>query len=98
MLIFFTALHKGLYRQISQMISVCIIHGGIGPHFFSEKLFLQVCGKPTRPATLDEVDDETFKEMLRKVRFFLKLQQAKLGSYAGRVPLLIQCFCIVAAT
>lgn len=46
----------------------------MGPHFFSEKLFLQVCGKPTRPATLDEVDDETFKEMLCKVSIFLKLQ------------------------
>jgi len=52
------------------MISVCIIHGGMGPHFFSEKLFLQVCGKPSSPATLDEVDDETFKEMLCKVSIF----------------------------
>ncbi|XP_052413120.1 uncharacterized protein LOC127958334 [Carassius gibelio] len=71
------ALHKGLYRQISQMISVCIIHGGMGPHFFSEKLFLQVCGKPTRPATLDEVDDETFKEMLCKIKEAGTLPEAK---------------------
>ncbi|XP_039524304.1 uncharacterized protein LOC120477014 [Pimephales promelas] len=71
------ALHKGLYRQISQMISVCIIHGGMGPHFFSEKLFLQVCGKPSSPATLDEVDDETFKEMLCKIKDAETVAEAK---------------------
>ncbi|XP_048063959.1 G2/M phase-specific E3 ubiquitin-protein ligase-like isoform X2 [Megalobrama amblycephala] len=71
------ALHKGLYRQISQMISVCITHGGMGPHFFSERLFLQVCGKPTPPATLDEVDDETFKEMLCKIKEAETVPEAK---------------------
>nr|XP_055049938.1 uncharacterized protein LOC129436070 isoform X2 [Misgurnus anguillicaudatus] len=71
------ALHKGLYRQISRMISVCIIHGGMGPHFFSERLFLQVCGKPTPLATLVEVDDESFKEMLCKIKEAETVAEAK---------------------
>ncbi|XP_059375629.1 uncharacterized protein LOC132112055 isoform X2 [Carassius carassius] len=83
------ALHKGLYRQISQMISVCIIHGGMGPHFFSEKLFLQVCGKPTHPATLDEVDDETFKEMLCKIKEAETLPEAKAAIDMAEVCLSI---------
>ncbi|XP_051724166.1 uncharacterized protein LOC127499186 isoform X2 [Ctenopharyngodon idella] len=42
-----------------------------------ERLFLQVCGKPTPPATLDEVDDETFKEMLCKIKEAETVPEAK---------------------
>ncbi|KAK7141744.1 hypothetical protein R3I93_015784 [Phoxinus phoxinus] len=49
----------------------------MGPHLFSEKLSLQVCGKPSGPATLDEVDDETFKEMLCKIKEAETVPEAK---------------------
>lgn len=55
------------------MISVCVVHGGVTPNFFSERLFSQVCDKPTDPATLDEVSDVTFKEKLLKVSRVLSL-------------------------
>ncbi|KAF4114218.1 hypothetical protein G5714_004441 [Onychostoma macrolepis] len=60
------AFHTGLYSLIGVMISVCIIHGGVGPHFFSERLFMQLCGEKTQPATLEEGGDYSFKEKLAK--------------------------------
>ncbi|KAL1270813.1 hypothetical protein QQF64_029829 [Cirrhinus molitorella] len=50
------------------MIAVCIVHGGVGPHFFSERLFQQICGLPTSPASVDEVGDHTFREQLIKIQ------------------------------
>lgn len=63
----FTALERKLYTQIARMISVCIIHGGVAPNFFAERLFSQLCDKPTHPVTLEEVSDAKFKERLLKV-------------------------------
>ncbi|KAK0136582.1 G2/M phase-specific E3 ubiquitin-protein ligase [Merluccius polli] len=48
------------------MIAVCVVHGGVGPHFFSESLFQQICGIPTPPAMVDEVGDHTIREQLIK--------------------------------
>jgi len=63
----FSALDTRLYALIGMMISVCVIHGGVGPHFFSKRLFLQMCGGKTEPAVFDEVGDHSFKEKLLKV-------------------------------
>ena len=49
------ALQSKLYTWVGKMIAVCVIHGGVGPHFFSERLFQQICGVETTPATVDEV-------------------------------------------
>ena len=61
------ALQTKLYTWVAKMIAVCVVHGGVGPHFFSERLFHQICGIPTPPATVDEVGDHTFREQLIKV-------------------------------
>ncbi|XP_016349333.1 G2/M phase-specific E3 ubiquitin-protein ligase-like, partial [Sinocyclocheilus anshuiensis] len=50
------------------MIAVCVVHGGVGPHFFSERLFQQICGMPTSSASLDEVGDHTLREQLIKIQ------------------------------
>lgn len=56
------ALQTKLYMWIAKMIAVCVVHGGVGPHYFSERLFHQICQIPTPPATVDEVGDHTFRE------------------------------------
>ncbi|KAF0023434.1 hypothetical protein F2P81_024064 [Scophthalmus maximus] len=47
------ALEKKLYITDD----VCVIHGGIAPKFFSERLFSQLCDQPTPPATLEEIKE-----------------------------------------
>ncbi|KAK2914210.1 hypothetical protein Q8A67_002609 [Cirrhinus molitorella] len=61
-------LQTRLYSFVGKMIAVCIVHGGVGPHFFSERLFQQICGLPTSPASVDEVGDHTFREQLIKIQ------------------------------
>ncbi|MEQ2245427.1 hypothetical protein ILYODFUR_027816 [Ilyodon furcidens] len=39
-----------------KMISVCLVHGGIGPHFFSERLYQQICGISSQPTLVEKVD------------------------------------------
>ena len=65
--VFILALQSKLYTWVGKMIAVCVIHGGVGPHFFSERLFQQICGVETTPATVDEVGDHTFRQQLMKV-------------------------------
>ena len=65
---FILALQTKLYTWVATMIAVCVVHGGVGPHFFSERLFQQICGLPTLPTIVDEVGDHTFREHLIKVR------------------------------
>lgn len=67
------ALESKLYTWVAKMIAVCVVHGGVGPHFFSERLFHQICGIPTSPALVDEVGDHTFREQLIKVSVWLKV-------------------------
>ncbi|XP_076127215.1 G2/M phase-specific E3 ubiquitin-protein ligase [Alosa pseudoharengus] len=50
------------------MIAVCVVHGGVGPHFFFERLYQQVCEIPTPPARVDEINDRTFREQLIKIQ------------------------------
>ncbi|KAI2650850.1 G2/M phase-specific E3 ubiquitin-protein ligase [Labeo rohita] len=45
------ALETTLYASVGKMIALCVTHGGVGPHFFSERLFQQICGVPTSPAS-----------------------------------------------
>ncbi|XP_025758213.1 uncharacterized protein LOC102079890 isoform X2 [Oreochromis niloticus] len=71
------ALEGKLYTQIARMISVCVIHGGVAPNFFSDRLFNQICGKPSLPATLEEVGDFTFKEKLLEIKNATTVEDAK---------------------
>lgn len=58
---------------IAKMIAVCIVHGGVGPHFFSDHLFMQLCGQCTLPVSLEEIADSSFREKLSKVIVTLDL-------------------------
>ncbi|XP_051801645.1 G2/M phase-specific E3 ubiquitin-protein ligase-like isoform X4 [Acanthochromis polyacanthus] len=60
------ALQTSLYEWAGKMIALCVIHGGVGPHFFSERLYQQICGLSTPAATVNEVGDHTFREQLIK--------------------------------
>uniref|UniRef100_A0A9J7XQ74 HECT-type E3 ubiquitin transferase n=1 Tax=Cyprinus carpio carpio TaxID=630221 RepID=A0A9J7XQ74_CYPCA len=70
------ALQTKLYMWVAKMIAVCVVHGGVGPHFFSERLFHQICGIPTPPATVDEVGDHTFREQLIKIQEATTVREA----------------------
>ncbi|XDV24099.1 hypothetical protein PO909_028364, partial [Leuciscus waleckii] len=62
------ALENGLYMTIAKMIAVCIVHGGVGPRFFSDRLFMQLCGTCTLPVSLEEIADSCFREKLTKIK------------------------------
>ena len=49
------------------MISVCLVHGGVEPQFFSERLYRQVCGLHPPVTDLAEITDYNFREKLTKV-------------------------------
>ncbi|XP_042582775.1 uncharacterized protein LOC122137829 [Cyprinus carpio] len=70
------ALQTKLYMWVAKMIAVCVVHGGVGPHFFSERLFHQICGIPTPLATVDEVGDHTFREQLIKIQEATTVREA----------------------
>lgn len=63
----FAALEKKTYFHIGRMTAVCVVHGGVAPGFFSHRLFSQLCGTPSLPASLEEVSDVSFREKLLKV-------------------------------
>ncbi|KAF5897297.1 G2/M phase-specific E3 ubiquitin-protein ligase-like, partial [Clarias magur] len=68
------ALQTKLYTIVGEMIAVCVVHGGVGPHF--ERLFQQICGLPTPPTMVDEVGDHTFREQLIKIKEAMTAQEA----------------------
>ncbi|ROI69467.1 G2/M phase-specific E3 ubiquitin-protein ligase [Anabarilius grahami] len=70
------ALQTKLYMWVAKIIALCVVHGGVGPHFFSERLFHQICGIPTCPATVDEVGDHTFREQLIKIQEATTVREA----------------------
>ncbi|XP_047203559.1 G2/M phase-specific E3 ubiquitin-protein ligase-like [Girardinichthys multiradiatus] len=49
------------------MISVALVHGGIKPLFFSQRLYHSIASRPTPPVTLEEVDDRELQEQLQRV-------------------------------
>lgn len=61
------ALDTKMYMWVAKMISVCVVHGGVGPHFFSDRLYQQICGLPTAPVRVEDVSDHTLREQLMKV-------------------------------
>ncbi|MED6278955.1 hypothetical protein CHARACLAT_029401, partial [Characodon lateralis] len=58
---------NGDYRNLGQMISVALVHGGIKPLFFSWRLYHSIASRPTLPVTLEEVDDRELQEQLQRV-------------------------------
>ncbi|CAM4672662.1 unnamed protein product [Leuciscus chuanchicus] len=70
------ALENGLYASVGKMIAMCVVHGRVGPHFFSERLFQQICGMSTSSASVDEVGDHTLREQLIKIQEATTVQEA----------------------
>ncbi|XP_078023185.1 uncharacterized protein LOC117259544 isoform X3 [Epinephelus lanceolatus] len=77
------ALQTNLYTWVAKMIAVCVVHGGVGPHFFSERLFQQICGIPTSLASVDEVCDHTFRQQLIKIQEATTVQEANSAIAEG---------------
>ncbi|XP_028454088.1 uncharacterized protein LOC114568671 isoform X3 [Perca flavescens] len=59
------ALRRGLYRTYGGMIAVALVHGGVFPSFFSERLYQNLCSIPTSPPTLEEVADQDLQLKLK---------------------------------
>lgn len=49
------------------MIAVALVHGGVLPSFFSERLYQNLCSTPTSPPTLEEVADSDLQWKLKRV-------------------------------
>ncbi|XP_024118464.1 G2/M phase-specific E3 ubiquitin-protein ligase [Oryzias melastigma] len=65
------ALQRGLYRTFGVMIAVAIVHGGVMPGFFSQKLYDNLCERETPAPTLGDISDLELQKKLRKVcQFF----------------------------
>ncbi|KAG9282224.1 G2/M phase-specific E3 ubiquitin-protein ligase-like [Astyanax mexicanus] len=59
------------------MLSVCLIHGGVSPNFFSKRLFSQVFGLPSGPATIEDVVDHGLRAKLEKINSADTLDDAR---------------------
>lgn len=53
------AVDTKMHMWVAKMISVCVVHRGVGPHFFSDRLYQQICGLPTAPVSVEDVSDHT---------------------------------------
>ncbi|XP_041854877.1 G2/M phase-specific E3 ubiquitin-protein ligase-like [Melanotaenia boesemani] len=73
------ALETKMYLFVAKMISVCVVHGGVGPHFFSERLYQQICGLPTAPVKVEDVSDHKLREQLMKVQEAETIEEANIA-------------------
>ena len=62
-------LQRGSYRAIGTMLSVCLVHGGVGPYVFSERLICQLTGQSTPLGQMTELDDDDLRAGLEKAGF-----------------------------
>ncbi|KAK7157550.1 hypothetical protein R3I93_008902 [Phoxinus phoxinus] len=62
------ALYNGMYKLVGQMIAVCLVHGGVEPHFFSQRLFCQVCNLQPPVPDLQQIVDYDFREKMIKIK------------------------------
>lgn len=60
-----TSLNEKLYYEAGRLISLSLVHGGPGPHFFSETLFsMLTAGVQNTLPTLDDVDTEIRNKLI----------------------------------
>ncbi|KAI7810447.1 putative G2/M phase-specific E3 ubiquitin-protein ligase-like [Triplophysa rosa] len=71
------------------MLSVCLIHGGVSPHFFSERLFDWVSGNPRGSPTLSDVGDQDVEERLQKIKNAETISQAREAIIQGSETLTV---------
>ena len=63
-----TARYDGVYKQVGHMTAVCLVHGGVEPHFVREAL---QCGLQPPVPELKEILEYDFREKLEKVSDFI---------------------------
>ncbi|CAL8282017.1 unnamed protein product [Merluccius merluccius] len=62
-------LNRGTYVIIGKMIAICLVHGGVGPYVFSERLLCQLTGEPAPPVDVMEIDDEDLKSQILEASY-----------------------------
>ncbi|KAA0721548.1 hypothetical protein E1301_Tti021662 [Triplophysa tibetana] len=65
---FGTGLSRGTYKLLGMIISVCLVHGGVGPCVLSRRLFSQLSGVPDPPVNIAEVYDTEMQNQLDKIQ------------------------------
>ncbi|CDQ83008.1 unnamed protein product [Oncorhynchus mykiss] len=60
--------YDGVYKQVGHMTAVCLVHGGVEPHFVREAL---QCGLQPPVPELKEILEYDFREKLEKVSDFI---------------------------
>ncbi|XP_052396257.1 G2/M phase-specific E3 ubiquitin-protein ligase-like [Carassius gibelio] len=71
------AISKGDYKLLGKMISICLIHGGVAPHFFAPRLFSLVVGEATEDVDLTEIVDEMFRSQLQKIQDAITIEETR---------------------
>uniref|UniRef100_A0A9J7ZWW0 HECT domain-containing protein n=1 Tax=Cyprinus carpio carpio TaxID=630221 RepID=A0A9J7ZWW0_CYPCA len=71
------ALYNGMYKIVGRMIAVCLIHGGVEPNFFSERLFCQVCNLQPPVPDLQEIADYDFRAKMTKIQLAQNVNEAQ---------------------
>uniref|UniRef100_A0A8C1IA68 HECT-type E3 ubiquitin transferase n=1 Tax=Cyprinus carpio TaxID=7962 RepID=A0A8C1IA68_CYPCA len=71
------ALYNGMYKIVGRMIAVCLIHGGVEPNFFSERLFCQVCNLQPPVPDLQEIADYDFRAKMTKIQLAQNVKEAQ---------------------
>lgn len=66
-----SGLSRGTYKVIGNIISVSVVHGGVGPHVLSKRLLCRLTGETTPPVDLMEVEDEDLRNQFQKASFKL---------------------------
>ncbi|XP_049926216.1 G2/M phase-specific E3 ubiquitin-protein ligase-like isoform X2 [Epinephelus moara] len=61
-------LSRGTYKVIGNIISVSVVHGGVGPHVLSKRLLCRLTGETTPPVDLMEVEDEDLRNQFQKIK------------------------------
>lgn len=62
-----SAVEKKRYRTFGVMVAVALIHGGVSPAFFTERLYSKLCGLPVPLPSLEDIGDPSLVEKLKKV-------------------------------
>ncbi|KAF6726454.1 G2/M phase-specific E3 ubiquitin-protein ligase [Oryzias melastigma] len=71
------ALQRGLYRTFGVMIAVAIVHGGVMPGFFSQRLYDNLCERETPAPTLGDISDPELQKKLRKISEAQHVEEAR---------------------
>ncbi|XP_046888871.1 uncharacterized protein LOC124475986 [Hypomesus transpacificus] len=68
---------NGTYKIIGMILAVCLVHAGVGPCIFSERLYSHITSQPAPPEDLAEVDDHDFRSQLQKIKNARSVEEAR---------------------